>query len=57
MNKNKYYFRGPKSEIAKDILALLVIGGIVAIAATSPFFIYNILKAFKKMRKYPNKNC
>ncbi len=55
MSKYKYYFRKPKSEIAKDILGLLIIGGAVAIAATSPFFIVNLLKGLKRLKKYPNK--
>jgi len=52
---NEYHFRKSKSEIAKDILGFLVIGGMVAIAATSPFFISNLLKGFKKLGKYSNK--
>jgi DNA-binding transcriptional regulator PaaX len=55
MSKYRYYFRKPKSEIAKDILGFLMIGGIIAIAATSPFFIVNIIKGFKGLKKYPNK--
>jgi len=55
MNKYRYYFRKPKSEIAKDILISLIIGGIIAVAATSPYFIINLVKGFKKLEKYPNK--
>jgi DNA-binding transcriptional regulator PaaX len=55
MSKYRYYFRKPKSEIAKDILGSLVIGGIIAVAATSPFFIVNLIKGFKGLKKYPNK--
>jgi DNA-binding transcriptional regulator PaaX len=50
-----YYFKKPKSEIAKDILSLLVFGGGVAIAATSPFFIQNMLREFKRLKKYKSK--
>jgi len=55
MSKYKYYFKKSKSEIAKDILAILIIGGMITIAATSPFFITNIVKEIKKLKKYPNK--
>ena len=55
MSKYRYYFRKPKSEIAKDILGSLIIGGIIAVAATSPFFIVNLIKGFKGLKKYPNK--
>ena len=55
MSKYKYYFKKPKSEIAKDILAMLIICGIITIVATSPFFIQNLLRGFKKLKKYPNK--
>lgn len=33
----------------------MVVGGMVAIAATSPFFIVNLIKGIKKLKKYPNK--
>ena len=52
----KYYFKKPRSEITKDILEWLVIGGAICIAATSPYFFVNLLKNFKKGKKYPKKN-
>jgi len=55
MSRYKYYFKQPKSEIAKDIFGILIVGGMVAIAATSPYFILNIMRGFKKLKKYPNK--
>ena len=55
MSQYKYYFRKPKSEITKDVLKLLAIGGAVAIAATSPYFVPNIIKNFKSARKYQKK--
>ena len=55
MSKYRYYFRKPKSEIAKDILGSLIIGGMIAVAATSPFFIVNLIKGLKGLKKYPNK--
>lgn len=55
MTKYKYYFKKPKSEIVKDILRWLVISGAVYIAATSPYFILNLMKAFKYSKKYTKK--
>ena len=55
MSKYKYYFKQPRSEIVKDILRWLVISGAVYIAATSPYFILNLMKALKNSRKYPKK--
>lgn len=55
VKKYKYYFRKPRSEITKDIFYWLLTTGAVAIAATSPYFILNILKGFKKGRKYKKK--
>lgn len=55
MDKFNRYFRGPKSEIARNILALLMLSGIIVVAATSPFFIINIIKGLSKLKKYPNK--
>ncbi len=51
----KYYFKKPKSEIAKDILTWVFIGGAVIIAATSPYFVQSILRARTKLKKYSNK--
>ncbi|MEK9135109.1 MAG: hypothetical protein AAB451_02315 [Patescibacteria group bacterium] len=55
MSQYKYYFRKPKSEIAKDALRWLAISGAVAIAATSPYFVQNIIKNFKSAGKYQKK--
>lgn len=55
MSKYKYYFRKPKSEIVKDILLWLAISGAVYVAATSPYFIRNLIKVFKKSNKYNKK--
>jgi len=61
IRKYKYYFKRPKSEIVKDILYWLSVAGAVAIAATSPYFGVNLLKAYKKAqkqkreKKYPRK--
>ena len=55
MSKYKYYFYKSRSEIVKDILCWLAISGAVCIAATSPYFGLNLLKVFKKGRKYKKK--
>ena len=55
MTKYKYYFRQPKSEIAKDIIKWLIVVGAVCIAATSPYFIRNLMRAFKNAKKYDKK--
>ena len=50
-----YYFRKPRSEIVKDVLSWLLIGGMIAIAATSPYFVKNILEHSQKLQKYKKK--
>jgi DNA-binding PadR family transcriptional regulator len=49
--KLKYYFKKPRSEIAKDVLYWLTVAGAITIAATSPYFGTNLLKGFKKWIK------
>ncbi len=53
--KYKYYFKKPKSEIAKDVMKWLLISGTIAIAAQSPYFIVNLLKNYRTWKKYPKK--
>jgi len=53
IRKYKYYFRKPKSEIVKDVFTWLFVGGMVAIAATSPYFVQNVVNAYQKSKKYP----
>lgn len=53
--KYKYYFAKPKSEIVKNILRWLALASAIYIAASSPYFILNLIKSFKKWRKYPKK--
>ena len=52
MTKYKYYFYKPKSEVVKDIFRWLAAAGAVYIAASSPYFIRNLLRAWKRARKY-----
>ena len=56
MTKYKYYFKKPKSEIIKDIFSLLAISGAICIAATSPYFLVNLIKGLTKLKKYKKKN-
>lgn len=55
IKKYKYYFRKPRSEIVKDIFRWLLVGGAVTIAATSPYFLKNLLRGYKRWQKYPRK--
>lgn len=55
INKYKYYFRKPKSEISKDVIKLLLASGTIIIAAQSPYFVRNFLKSYRPWRKYPSK--
>ncbi len=57
--KHKYYFRKPRSEITKDIFQWLLLGGMVIIAATSPYFGIHAWRAFQRQqryKKYPKRN-
>ncbi len=55
LKKYKYYFAKPRSEIVKDIFSWIAIAGAIYIAASSPYFIRNILNNYKKLNKYPKK--
>lgn len=48
MTQYKYYFKNPKGEIAKDILVGIAATGVLAIAASSPYFVLNIIRAVLK---------
>lgn len=50
--KVKYYFKKPRGAIAKDILWWLATAGAIWVAASSPYFIRGLLRAWKKGRKY-----
>lgn len=54
--KLKYYFRKPKGEIAKDILSWLAIAGVIAIAATSPYFIRALLRTWAKGKRHKQRS-
>ena len=55
MSKYKYYFRQPRSAIAKDVLLWLAVAGVITIAVSSPYFATNLLRAHKNWKKYPRK--
>lgn len=50
-----YYFKKTRSEVVKEIFSWLLLGGIICIAATSPYFLVNILKSGKRFKKYQKK--
>lgn len=49
--KYKYYFRKPKTEIAKDVLICLALTGAVIVAMSSPSFVRSINRAIYKAIK------
>ncbi len=52
VSKYKYYFKKPRSEIVKDILKGLAMGGMFYVAASSPYFGLSLWKKYRKFRKY-----
>lgn len=50
-----FYFKRTRSEVVKEIFYWLLFGGIICVAATSPYFLVNIFKARKKFKKYQKK--
>lgn len=52
MSKYKYILKKPKGAIARDILLGIAAAGVLAIAATSPFFVVNLLRALKQGKQY-----
>lgn len=57
MAKYKYYLKKPKGEIVKDVLGWFITGGAIAIAATSPYFGTNLLRAFLEKKPYKRKKA
>lgn len=59
MSKYKYYFKKPKTEIAKDIFLWLAIGSAAVLSASSPYFIRNIARELEKRNRksYSNKKA
>ncbi len=55
LGKYKYYFKKPKSEIAKDIIYWLMVAGAVYIAAGSPYFIRSVIHQYRGRKKYSYK--
>ncbi len=52
MKEYSHPFKKSRSEVTKDILRWLMVAGVIAVAATSPYFIQNILQAQEKLKKY-----
>ena len=55
LKKYKYYFKKPRSEIAKDIIYWLMTDGAVYVAASSPSFVRNVVRQYRQWKKYPHK--
>jgi len=55
LGKYKYYFKKPRSQIAKDIMKWLLVSGTIIVAAQSPYFIINFLRNYQTWKKYPKK--
>ena len=57
MNIEKYRYRPrkPRAKIVKDVLSWLFIGGAIVLAATSPYFIQNLVFGYKQWNKYPKR--
>ena len=54
----KYYFKKPKSEIAKDIiLGLALAGSVLAVSTLSPYSTASALLRLLKNKRYSKKNC
>lgn len=46
------YFKKSKSRIVKDVFELLLLSGAIMIAATSPYFLVNLLRSYRQWKKY-----
>lgn len=55
MTKYKYYLRKPRSEIVKDILICLATAGLFYVAAGSPYFVINLWRNYRRLRRYPKR--
>jgi len=55
MKRQSLGFKNSKSELVKEVLGALLLGGMIMVATTSPFFVQNLLRSFKKLKKYPSK--
>jgi len=55
MNQYKHYAKKPKLEITKDILTWIAVAGLITIAATSPYFGTNLIRAFQRRKRYGKK--
>lgn len=45
-------FKKSRSEIAKDIFNILLLSGAITVAATSPYFLVNLLRGYQRWKKY-----
>lgn len=54
--KYKYYFKKPKSEIVRDVVNWLAVAGAISIAATSPYFLINLVRSIPRWGSYKRRN-
>ncbi|MEK7510307.1 MAG: hypothetical protein AAB567_01965 [Patescibacteria group bacterium] len=52
MRKYTYYFAKPRSAITKDILFMLLLAGMITIAATSPYFGVAVWRSLHNRKRY-----
>lgn len=50
------YFQRPKGKIVKDILYWIAVAGIITIAATSPYFVRDLLRVWQRRQRYKQKS-
>ena len=55
LKKYKYYFKKPKSQIAKNLLSWLNTAGAIVVAVDSPYFVPNIIRKYDRWKKYSNR--
>lgn len=55
MSKYKYYFKKPRSEIAKDIIKTVGLAGLVLVAANSPTFVPRLWQNYRRWHRHPRK--
>lgn len=52
----KSYFQKPKGAIIKDLLYWIAVAGMVVIAATSPYFMRDLLRGWERSKRYKQKS-
>lgn len=50
------YLTRPKGKIVKDILYWIAVAGIITIAATSPYFVRDLLRVWQRRKRYKQRS-